>query len=64
MGLPEDVDAATRKISQIIVALNMAQIGLNSLLSGLITMNPFQIGIGVAGLVGSGLSFSDVMAGY
>jgi len=64
MGLPENVDAAARKISQIIVALNMAQIGLNSLLTGIIMGNPLSIGIGIAGLVGSGISFGDVMAGY
>jgi hypothetical protein len=60
MGLPEDVDGAVGKIAQLISAIRMLDISMNLMLA----TNPYTAAIGVAGLIGSAMTMSDVLAGY
>ena len=60
MGLPEEADGAIAKIAQLISTIRMLQISMNLMLAS----NPLTMGIGVAGLIGSAMTMSDVLAGY
>lgn len=60
MGLPEEVNGAISKIAQLISAIRMLQISMSLLYA----TNPLTAAIGVAGLIGSVMTFSDVFAGY
>lgn len=60
LGLPEDITKAITIISKLIVVLRMWQMSTNLMMMS----NPISAALGVAGLVGTVLSFSDIVMGY
>lgn len=60
LGLPEQVDAAITKIAQLVTTIRMLQISLSLMMA----TNPLTAAVGVAGLLGSVVTVTDVFARY
>ena len=61
MGLPPNMTVAVDKMSQILVTMRMFQMSLNLMMAS----NPLTAGIGIAGLIGTAISFSgSILEGY
>lgn len=61
MGLPDDVNDQVSKIATIAVTIKMAMMSINMMMAS----NPLTAAIGIAGLLGTALSFGpSMMEGY
>jgi hypothetical protein len=59
-GLPENVDRALRKITQLVSAFRMAQLSAALMLAG----GPAGVAMGIAGMMMAGMTMGDALAGY